>query len=339
MVRLYLSNRLKNHHAFLNFYLTGRQIWNRTIDRSRLFTHYPKSLLLEVTNRCNLRCAYCARDHVESVRDMDFALVKKIVDEFSTIRQRGMSISPLGLGEPLLYPRFVEVVRLIHHRIPEARISINTNATLLSESLSKDLIDSGMQYLVLGINCWDKDIYKRLHGADKFEQVVENVKRFLLMKRSTGAHIQILDIDVNKDSIQHFKNFWKPFLKRNDSIFVRPLTDFGGLISVDQFVSKSPPLEKKKRYPCPSPFTMAYLNKEGFIYPCCFGTLYGTDTDLCLGNIKEVSLKDVYDKGEKIQKLRTLHKKKKYDSIYPCSVCDSWRWLQNFFVDIGSKWI
>lgn len=318
----------------------------KTILRPKYLKKYPTNLNFELTTRCNLKCAYCARGQVvkkdiRNVGDMDFDLVKKVIDEFSVIQQKNITINPVGLGDPLLYPRLIEVLRLLRQRIPNAFIYIATNAIALTHDLSKKLIDSGLDSIGFSVNCWGREIYKQIHGVDKFEQVVRNVKNFLLMKgpRSPRAIVEIMNIDVNKGRMGNFRSFWKQLLNENDQIYVRLLGDWAGKVSTNQFLDE--PIRRKKRFPCPSLFTTVMIDKEGFIYPCCLSVAFGLDTDLCLGNIKEVSLKEVYDKGEKIQILRRLQKENRYDSIYPCNLCRIYLTKNppNYFIEIGSKWI
>lgn len=335
-VRMRFRNLLWKHQSLHTTYA-------KTVLRYKKIRTYPVDLNFELTTRCNSKCAYCPRSKlirkgVRTIGDMDFALVRKIVAEFSTVKNRYTHIAPVGLGEPLLYPRFMDVIHLLRKYFPKASITIDTNAIALNEEVAKKIISSGLDTVIVSINSWGKENYKTLNGVDRFNLVVDNVKHFLLMKgkRSPRVAIQILDIDANREKIEEFRNFWAPFLNENDSIYVRPLNDFGGTIVVEHFVSKR--FQKGKRFPCSSLFATTMIDKDGFIYPCCMGVAYGPDVDICLGNIRNVSIREVYD-GEKIQKLRKLHKKNRYDQIYPCNICESWRGMNNSFFDLCGRWI
>jgi hypothetical protein len=176
-----------------------------------------------------------------------------------------------------------------------------------------------------------------IHGVDALPTVIENTKRFLQMKgnRKPRAIIQILDIDINKERIRKFIEYWRPYLNKNDRIYIRPINDFGGRISLRDFYLHP---KYRKRFPCQELFTTVMVNKEGFIFPCCMGVAYPPDVDICLGNIQNVNLIEAF-KGEKIRKIRKLHKIEKYNSIYPCNVCGSWNVMNNMFFRVGRRWI
>jgi len=88
---------------------------------------------LELTSRCNKNCWMCGRrkidrDHSEiamNYGDMDFELVKKIAKQLP----KGIVVQFHNNGEPLLYPRLKEAVRLFDKQIK----CFDTNAKLIVE--------------------------------------------------------------------------------------------------------------------------------------------------------------------------------------------------------------
>ena len=96
---------------------------------------------LELTSRCNKDCWMCGRRKVDreypdiaiNYGDMDFELVKKIAGQLP----QGIVVQFHNNGEPLLYPRFGEAVRLFQDQIK----CLNTNAKLLVEK-ADEIIDN-----------------------------------------------------------------------------------------------------------------------------------------------------------------------------------------------------
>jgi pyruvate-formate lyase-activating enzyme len=270
------------------FIYTINSIYAKSIQRYKISRGYPADVNFELTTACNLRCKYCPRNElvkkgVRSVGHMDYDLIGKIVKDLSKISDKKFNITPLGLGEPLLFPGLCDVLKTLRLRFPKANISINTNALLLDEETSKELIKTGIDEIVFSINIWDREKYKVIHGVDALPLVIENVKRFLQLKGAGKPHaiVQILDIDVNKGRIDWFYRYWKRYLNRGDSIYIRPINDFGGRVSLKDFVSIP---KQRNRFPCPELFSTVMVNKDGFIFPCCMGVAYSPDVDICLGN-------------------------------------------------------
>jgi len=94
---------------------------------------FPRHLFIETTERCNRRCSFCPRPN--GVRDMDFGLFKKIVDEAS--KYGGRSFSLHLFGEPLLYPKIFDSISYIKRRNRNHTVLLTTNGTLLERYATK----------------------------------------------------------------------------------------------------------------------------------------------------------------------------------------------------------
>ena len=96
---------------------------------------------LELTSRCNKNCWMCGRRKIDreypeiamSYGDMDFELVKKIAGQLP----EGILVQFHNNGEPLLYPKFGEAVRLFKEQIK----CVDTNAKLIVEK-ADEIIDN-----------------------------------------------------------------------------------------------------------------------------------------------------------------------------------------------------
>ncbi len=89
------------------------------------------SLYLQLTTRCNMRCAHCGFACTETGKDMDFALFRSII----------LTLPPetaitLGGGEPTVHPDFDRLLDLALARIVGTdRIRIITNGKLTRRAL------------------------------------------------------------------------------------------------------------------------------------------------------------------------------------------------------------
>ena len=69
---------------------------------------------LEITDRCDLACGHCLRaivpEHSPRARDLDFALIERLVGE-----ARDLGIAYVGItgGEAMLHPRFLDILDVI----------------------------------------------------------------------------------------------------------------------------------------------------------------------------------------------------------------------------------
>lgn len=114
-----------------------------------------KSLTLNVTDACNLRCTYCAysghyvneRSHGNSV--MPFDIAKSAIDFYSVNEVKNHHISIYG-GEPLLAKNLIrKIVSYAKNKIGKPiSFSINTNAILLSNNWIDFIIENNIKLQV-----------------------------------------------------------------------------------------------------------------------------------------------------------------------------------------------
>lgn len=69
---------------------------------------FPTSIMIKLTNRCNLNCTFCSQGDAKNV-DIDFETVKKVLEE---AKRYGVCEVAYSGGEPLLYPEFKKVIDL-----------------------------------------------------------------------------------------------------------------------------------------------------------------------------------------------------------------------------------
>ena len=61
-----------------------------------------------LTQHCNLRCPHCIRDDVTTVQALDVSLIERALDDARHLF--GDVTASFTGGEPLLHPRFAEVI-------------------------------------------------------------------------------------------------------------------------------------------------------------------------------------------------------------------------------------
>jgi MoaA/NifB/PqqE/SkfB family radical SAM enzyme len=80
----------------------------------------------------------------------------------------------MGLGEPLLHPRFPDMVRAAKAR--GLRAEVTTNALLLDDAMAVGLLEAGLDQLVVSIDGATAEAFGRVRGAS-LDRVLENVRR------------------------------------------------------------------------------------------------------------------------------------------------------------------
>lgn len=171
----------------------------------------PWLILLEVTNRCNARCAYCNHKYITQLCDMDFDLYKRIVDE---TRSYGRVLHPNGYGEPLLYPHIIEAIEYANKK--GFKTVMYTNASLLDEDMARQILDAKLNEMRLSVDGYDRESFESLRSGLSWDTVVNNVKNFHDIKNRGGyktltmARPTVTGEYVSKRNLMI--NFWKPYV-------------------------------------------------------------------------------------------------------------------------------
>ena len=292
----------------------------------RFFWKYPTSANIELTTRCNLRCSFCPHTTTRvEPRDLPWGTLEKFVEDLAGI-PRLTDISPTGFGEPLLYPRFLDAIRLIKERYPRIPLKVTTNGTLLSRTISKGLAEvlTRKDSVLVSLNAWNPETYRAMMGADMFERVVGNIEGLIEERGSASSSFaiypQFMRMIGNGPMADLFRLHWSSLLTGTPGgPYFRELENWGGKIPTSGLTTKAP----VSRYACPSLWIVIMVDVDGNAYPCCEALSDRTDSSFILGNIGRQTLKEIY-MGTRYEEIRGIHKVKRWFEFRECRECDFW---------------
>ncbi len=137
--------------------------------------HLPTYLQIEPVGQCNLRCRMCP---IQFRKDgpphgppafMRFELFTDIIDQFDTLRELHLQ----GLGEPMMHPRFFDMVCYAARR--GITVSTNTNLTLLNPVRAERCVTSGLDTIHVSIDGATAETYERIRVRARLARVVANL--------------------------------------------------------------------------------------------------------------------------------------------------------------------
>ncbi|MBI3183529.1 MAG: GTP 3',8-cyclase MoaA [Myxococcales bacterium] len=134
---------------------------------------------LSVTDRCNLRCAYCMPEEeytwLPSRDILSFEEISSLVDVFC-----GFGVDKVRLtgGEPLLRRELHRLVRLLSEKPPLKDLAITTNGLLLSEQAAA-LKSSGLHRVTVSLDTLKRDRFLALTRRDALSGALEGVEAAL----------------------------------------------------------------------------------------------------------------------------------------------------------------
>ena len=138
------------------------------------FGRVHDDLRLSITDRCNLRCAYCMPEepvwypHASILTFEEITRVARVAIAEGVIKLRVTG------GEPLLRRDVVHLIRSLA-AIPGLRdLSLTTNGVLL-EALAPQLVDAGLRRVNVSLDTLDRARFGRLSGRDRLPQVLRGI--------------------------------------------------------------------------------------------------------------------------------------------------------------------
>src|SRR5512146_1138727 len=147
----------------------------------------PSYVQIEPVGECNLRCTMCPINYREDQpltgkhKMMDFDLYCRIVDQFTNMKTLHLQ----GLGEPMLHPRFFDMVTYAVNK--GIRVTTNTNLTTLNPKRALLAVTSGLDTLHCSIDGTNAATYERIRVNARFEKVIANLGNLVSTKARLGS--------------------------------------------------------------------------------------------------------------------------------------------------------
>lgn len=167
-------------------------------------------VIVEPTSMCNLNCRTCVRHSwTEPAGTMDMAVYEQLVAglrRFPTVRK----VSFWGFGEPLLHPQIPAMVALAKKL--GARTEIVTNALLLDRRLAIDLVDAGLDSLVVSVDGVSLETYADVRSGADLRLVRENISNLRVVRaesprKNPEIGLEFVVMRSNVDQLPRLRSF------------------------------------------------------------------------------------------------------------------------------------
>jgi len=140
----------------------------------------PLTLLIDVTDRCNLRCVMCHFANVDRIRfppfdlphgNMPVELFEKIAADFFPHAERvGLACA----AEPLMHPRFAEIVAIAgRHRVPE--LWFPTNLLALTDRTAEAIAEH-VDTVAVSIDATRRETYESIREGARWDLLLAKLK-------------------------------------------------------------------------------------------------------------------------------------------------------------------
>lgn len=273
----------------------------------------PKELYLELNNTCNHKCFFCSNEKMTRKKDfLDEKLAERLMEEAYELGVKDITF--FATGEPFLVSRLDTYIKYAKD-IGYEYIFLTTNGALANPKVAKKVIDAGLNSVKFSINAGTRESYKKVHGKDEFDKVIDNVKWFYDYKIANNIDLKIYCSMVptihNKEEYDALMSKVGSFL--SDAIHKRECSNQGGnmlenneitIINPDNILGTLRSNQVSDRKICPDPFNRLVISSEGYMTAC----VVDYQNALIIADLNHSTIKEAWH-NEKYRELREKHLK------------------------------
>lgn len=203
-----------------------RRLWG---ERQR-WADYPVAIQIDTNNHCGrkycgIRCIACYPQWAIDMGYNEFAVmplheIEWIMNQtawYSKSHQK-KGVPPLMAlflnGDGLTEPRLPEIAHMSKRKIPWWKTQTFTNG-ILTENLHY-LLSDHLDEVCFTISGHTKELYRKTHGGDHFEDVIRTLNRYVYEKSSKqSAEIHLVLSKANHAYAKEWWDFFEPYEKRH----------------------------------------------------------------------------------------------------------------------------
>jgi MoaA/NifB/PqqE/SkfB family radical SAM enzyme len=152
----------------------------------------PTYLQIEPVGQCNLRCQMCP---IQFRHDgppygppafMEYEVFTRLIDQLPRLEELHLQ----GLGEPMMHPRFADMVCYAARK--GIRVTTNSNLTLLNAKRAERCVTSGLDCIHISIDGATSETYERIRVRARLARVLRNVEMLLEARARLGSQRPLL---------------------------------------------------------------------------------------------------------------------------------------------------
>lgn len=280
---------------------------------------FPRYIEVETVNVCNARCPMCTIiDWTRKSKPMTDEIFEKISKEVIEHKSELKRISLYRDGEPLLDRKLADRVAILKNGGVKD-VAISTNVSMLTKEKARDLLNAGIDLVILSIDSLKKEVYEGIRLGLKFDNVLSNALNFIKLRDQirpeTKIWVRMIRQQSNYDEWQEYEKFWSEKVSNNDRVYYHYIFNWGNQLRDFKPVAKS----YEPNLPCVALWSLLVIFSNGDV-PLCnvdFNKKHG------VGNVMTSSIKELWQSRFMNEK-RNMHLSGKKGEIDICKNCNVW---------------
>jgi MoaA/NifB/PqqE/SkfB family radical SAM enzyme len=255
----------------------------------------PRSIQIECTTRCNLKCTMCEISYwTEPGGDLRIEKLRAMIEHLPGLKRVDLT----GIGEALMNRAFFGALELLKSR--GLYVTLNDNFTMMTEEAARRIIELGVNQIFLSLDGATKQTYEQIRVGANFEKVIGNARRLIEIKKemrkkrpevkinavvSAGnyreipdivelAHdlgigmVQFVNVMVFQDTVDLETSALHDEVRAKFAEALARARRLGVLLKIELF-------DKRPVESCDFPWKRNFVSYDGYVHPCCYTTQTG----------------------------------------------------------------
>lgn len=172
-----------------------------------------RKVIWEVTNQCNYSCEYCIFSSTGRKPRGELSF-EQILNVLQQLKQEGFNYIKFTGGEPFMREDFVNILKQARHL--GFTFDISTNASFVTEEISKQLSLLNLNFIHVSLDGFDSISHEIVRGKKSFDKTINGLK--ILLKYNSNIRIGSVIHANNENQLQNMVNLVNE-LKAKEIIF------------------------------------------------------------------------------------------------------------------------
>lgn len=303
----------------------------RKLRRVRLKSH-PYLLIIDPCNYCNLRCPLCPTGLGTLNRPQKMMSLECFKGYFDPLADHLFEAYLHNWGESLLNKDIYKMIAYVQSRNVGTNLSSNFSET--TETDLQNLVDSGLEYLIVSLDGVSSESYSKYRVRGRFESVMDNLAKLIQLRNLNGSKTPVVEwqfivMKHNEHEIAEAEKLAKqigvdlirfiPVGMPYDTVNRKAAADEWFPVTV-QGREYSPAVEQQfgqanKPSPCFYLYRSTVVNADGGVAPCC--VVYKQESDFA--QLSSESFEQIWN-NDKFLSARSLYSSE--DTPHVPTICD-----------------
>lgn len=288
---------------------------NRIMLKDEIPLELPLCISFEASGICNFKCVMCHHGNLKNnsdnraMQNLPMPVLTKCVEELQNwCRRVGRKVKLIklySLGEPLVNPNIVSMVRIIKEADICDALEITSNSSLLSENVAKGLVDYGLDIYRASIYSVDEKRNAEItQSIFKPETIRNNIMRMKEYRDKQGKEKPFISAKMIDSYSDENERFMQNYEGVADEAYIDKIMDISGDgetlkryyrdNSEKAFHDEERTRISKHYKSCRYPFTHMTVTGNGKVVVCCADW----NMETLIGDVNNNTLQEIWNSKE-----------------------------------------